>query len=413
MEIPRQLIYQERWNITDFDINKDGSLNKKLYDEWLLKRPDLHPEKPGVFSRKLSAFNDAYFMCTLLLLYKDDCENALPYLVGKTSLPSIVIPMVYFYLSGLKDKTDSINRFLTSIETAAENDENWKRNLEDIQNLKSVKGKTNESIFKLREINQESLSKINYQIWAKATNNFSRTCIKNIIKRVAKKYERQLIIAEAINSAAIKDENIKNAEMNDDGQDYYDDQDNWEEVDLGEIPDPICLTNDIVEEIKNNHGLKDASLKENEEVLTEEEKILKANAAEHLYTKLLGLWISENISPLDSLTEEWLQRMIENLMNTKWGIYIAKEWRKVNTHDSILFSLVGVLNDLEIFKKTNTQETTKYSDLAREFADDTQKTSRYSDYMSHKKKAKIGNFSLALWLKEYKETSLSGEFPTE
>ena len=250
MEIPRQLIYNERKVIDDFGINKEGAPNKKLYDEWLLKRPDLYPEKSGIGSRKLKVFNDAYFMCTLLLLYKDNCENALPYLVGKTEFPSVVIPMVYYYLSNLREKSVSIKRLMTSIVAAAENNERMRKNLKDIIKVK-LKPKP-EFTFKPCEITEDSLSKIHFSVWKKATNYFSEPTIKLIIKKVAKKSEDQLLIAEAIKIAAINSEAEYAVDMS--APDDYDpnDSNNWEDVDLGEIRDPVCITDDIVTEIKKN-----------------------------------------------------------------------------------------------------------------------------------------------------------------
>lgn len=409
MDIPRQLIYQERTDIKEFDINKKGTLNNELYEKWILKRPDLYPEKSGIASRKLNVFNDAYYMCTLLLMWKDNCENALPYLVRKTSLPSVVIPMVYFYLSHLQEKTTDTKRLMESIEAAAQNDEKWKTNLDAIKNVK-CDTKVNNATFKLRSISEKSLSKIHYTTWGKATNHFSESTIKIIIKKVAKNSNVQLLIAEAIRLAAIKEEEMAHVDQND--TDYADpnDSSNWEEVDLGEIPSAIDITYGIVSEIRENNGLIELFSQTESEPLDERVQALKTQATGDLKERIEVLFTDDLVTN-PAFSSAWLYQMIDNLMDTRWGTHIAGRWAQEDTHDTITCTLVRVLLDKDVLKKIKSGKGNLIA-IARKMTEDSSLHKNFRDYMSKKKYDKVNKFTLSDWLVDYIERSLSDTFPT-
>ena len=117
MDIPRALIYKDRQQIEEFGISDDSFLNKRLYEDWIFNVPDLRPGDIGFSSRILQVFNDAYYICTVVLMRPSKCHYCLPYYLSKTKLPSVVINLVYYYLKRVDFEHPSISLLLKAIKT--------------------------------------------------------------------------------------------------------------------------------------------------------------------------------------------------------------------------------------------------------------------------------------------------------
>ena len=96
MDLQRELIYEDRKRIEEFSVDDMSSINYLLYEDWLPNLTDLQPIESGYLQRTLKAFNDAYYICTLILMHKTN-EDFLSYAYKRCSIPSIVFPMAYFF----------------------------------------------------------------------------------------------------------------------------------------------------------------------------------------------------------------------------------------------------------------------------------------------------------------------------
>lgn len=116
MKIPRNLVYKERISWDKFEREKDGTLDKALYNE-LFNVEGLFAECPDFQSRgdfHLEIFNDAYYIVTLSSVYQNPEEklNDFAYIAGQANWsarhynhldarPRAVMGMVYAMLSFL------------------------------------------------------------------------------------------------------------------------------------------------------------------------------------------------------------------------------------------------------------------------------------------------------------------------
>lgn len=195
MIIPRELIYEDRKDLKEFGVY-DETLNHRIY-LWLLERPELEPEKTGIRERRLAAFNDAYYICTIILMV-NQCEHWIPYYMKETRQPSVVLPMVYCYLTQMH--IEQVLYLTKTIETYASTDNILRKNIEDIKTvLENWEGSIPLSLFNRRKLTVESLSKIQ---WGKITNGFKTEDIKRIVRNVVYDEDEQKMIAEAVKNAA-------------------------------------------------------------------------------------------------------------------------------------------------------------------------------------------------------------------
>ncbi len=239
----RELTYQEKSRNEDFGIDNKGSVDQILYDEYLLTRVNLNPGKPLFYQRIVELFNDAHFVCTLILSYPNFKYN-LSYFISTVSMPSVVMPMVHFYLSKVSRRTHHIDRFLIIIETEVKGNEDWQLNYNYIKVLEDKYQITIEpSYFPRQELNPEFLSTIQ---WWSATDRFNINSIKNIIRYIAKDKLEVCMIADAIKDAAEEyDFNIR-------PEWYFDDE---QGCDVEYIPKSLKSQGvyDLCDEIKENY----------------------------------------------------------------------------------------------------------------------------------------------------------------
>ena len=200
--IPRELIYEDRKDINDFGIHDESSLNSLIY-KWLHGRKEIQPGNNGFKERKLKVFNDAYYVCTMILSIPR-CDDCLYYYKKDLTLPSIVLPMVYCYISKFSEKSLTLCTLQTSLETYASEDSVMQKNLDDI---KRDTEKWNDpfpiSEFNLRNLTPELLASLD---WSGITVGFKREKIEIVVRNFAKNENEQKMIGEAIENAARLDE---------------------------------------------------------------------------------------------------------------------------------------------------------------------------------------------------------------
>lgn len=202
MSIPRALIYAEKENIDEFGIQDESSLNHLIY-KWIHSRKEIFPGNAGFGNRKLEVFNDAYYICTVIQSVPKP-EDWLSYYKRELKLPSIVLPMVYCYISKFKDKTLALSTLLMSIETYASEDSVTHMNLKDIiQYTTGWNESFPTSVFNLRNLTPDMLSTLD---WEKITEGFKKDKIELIVRNFAKSEDEQKMLGEAIENAAHKAE---------------------------------------------------------------------------------------------------------------------------------------------------------------------------------------------------------------
>lgn len=253
MEIPRELIYEDRKVINDFRVEDESSVNHLIY-LWLLERPELHPEKPGYSQRTLRAFNDAHYMCTMALMARRS-ENSISYFKERIREPSVVFPMVYFYIFNIN--RGSVKYLVKTIETYASTDSILSKNLGDIKKiLESGEISVPASLFERRKLTSESLSKIDWNVWSTCSDHFKPDSVKGIISFTAYNKDEQEMIAEAIKNAAkqAEDYNPEPYVEEDEYADYYPSPDDDPDYsDLYKLCDNLSSGNEYVGRPTNNH----------------------------------------------------------------------------------------------------------------------------------------------------------------
>ena len=198
MIIPRELIYEDRKDLKEFGVYDDSSLNHLIYEEWLLNLPELNPFKPGLSQRRLKVFNDAYYICTLVLMHPTN-EDFVSYAKERCSIPSVVFPMVYFLISKVKDMNVTNSRLLKDIKTGLKS-EGWEDNLNSLIKITTNYSGSILSIeFAQRKLTSELLSNIK---WYKTTGGYEKDDILKIVRYISQSEEDWIMLLDAIKKAA-------------------------------------------------------------------------------------------------------------------------------------------------------------------------------------------------------------------
>lgn len=250
MAITRELIYEDKSHIEAFGINVKGTLNHLLYKKWLLYLPDLRPDLVGYNDRKLAVFNDAYYICTIVLMIKS-CDQYLSYYLKQTKIPSVVIPMVYLYVSRLDIQTQERIDLLKVIEAATKIHEDWHQNLISLKKaVKTGKCSINSSAFKRRDYTPEFLLGID---WREVTDNFTVQGINTVLRHLAKSKEETNMILDAIKEGVDKAENDYLSSMIPDNytpdEDFDPSDDVLDNCPMDFFDDRRCLIDEIKENV--------------------------------------------------------------------------------------------------------------------------------------------------------------------
>lgn len=218
MIIPRELVYEDRKDLKEFGVDDVLSLNHLIYEEWLLNLPDLKPFKPGLSQRRLKVFNDAYYICTLVLMHPTN-EDFASYANERCSIPSVVFPMVYFLISKVKDTNVTNSRLLKDIKTGLKS-EGWEDNLNSLIKITTNYSGSILSIeFAQRKLTPQLLSNIK---WYKTTGGYEKDDILKIVRYISKSEEDWIMLLDAIKKAAGDYEWEYNQDLN-----YMDDEGQW------------------------------------------------------------------------------------------------------------------------------------------------------------------------------------------
>jgi len=111
-EIPRELIYKEKASLKDFAVSNEMTIEHRFY-EGLLKRPSIK----GCFKKRetiLRIFNNAYYLCTLILMdedprlsidsYREIAENTERTIDWVNHFAPMTMALVYLELKGCRQE---------------------------------------------------------------------------------------------------------------------------------------------------------------------------------------------------------------------------------------------------------------------------------------------------------------------
>lgn len=197
----RNLIYEEKSSLNAFDIKKQSSLNKRIYDLWLITRKEIDPFDAKCYDNYLKAFNDAYYVCTLIMLWPVGHNIYLHNILSNVDKPSIVFPMVHLYLSRLPGLTEDINRLLNLFVTEYKLKQDWELNYNELQKVIGNNFYIEPSMFAQRRLTQKLLSGIN---WKNLTETFDKERIVWAVRSYSKNKEDWQMMCKAIKEAAQK-----------------------------------------------------------------------------------------------------------------------------------------------------------------------------------------------------------------
>ena len=254
MEIPRELIYEEKNCIDEFGINDYASLNHLIYEEWLLNMPDLEPFKPGLSKRRLKVFNDAYYICTLILMHPTN-EEFTSYAYQRCSLPSVVFPLVHFYISNVKDRGYSNSVLLKNIEAGLKSERNDNNLRMLIKCTKNIKFSIPSLQFAQRKLTPELLADIP---WYKVTGKFAKGDILKLMRYIPKGKPEWDLMLYAIMNAIKEYEWEYNLDL-----DYVDDNGQW----CQDSPLDMTSTINYCEELKNKYEEESLYYKESSSIV--------------------------------------------------------------------------------------------------------------------------------------------------
>ena len=326
MTIPRELIYAERKDINEFGIRDVSSLNCLIY-KWLHTRREISPGKSGFRERKLKVFNDAYYVCTVIQSLPQ-CDDWLSYYKKDIILPSIVLPMVYCYISKIRDDSLTLCTLRMSIETDASEDSVMQKNLDDIKRVtEEWDAPFPASEFILRKLTPEILSTLD---WKSITDYFKQDIIKKVVRNFAKDENEQKMIGEAIeNAARLAEDEFYNPKPC--PEDYPDDNWDFSNEDVGFWTPDYSEAYSLCEQLKQGDmfmGRKRKSIAKDESMsiaqLKEQIKVLedeKNQLNETIET------LNTNLGEIDFASKIGLELIVE--LMKKDGANLDKHGNKV------------------------------------------------------------------------------------
>ena len=175
-------------------------------------------------------------------------EEFASYASERCSMPSVVFPIVYLYISKVNAKGFSNTRLLKDIKTGLKS-KGWDNNLNElIKCTEEYVGDLSSSEFAQRELSPELLSKIS---WYNITDNYTKDSIFYIVRHIAKNEDNWVMILDAIKNAASDYEWNYNQDL-----DYWDDEGNW----CHDTPKDMSPIYQYIDELKEQYNEK--SLKE-------------------------------------------------------------------------------------------------------------------------------------------------------
>lgn len=319
MDIPRELIYQDKQSLDDFGVKGASSLNKILFVDYLMGAQELKVGEYGFNVRALKAFNDAYYACTVILKVRGDFEIA--YFKDRVSEMSVVMPMVYVYLNRLNEKPEHTSVIKKRIEGYA------KERCKQLDTLLNKKKKLlDRKLFDPCQITKDIASQVH---WWEATDRFNEDSISKLVRVICKNEDECRIVTEAIKESCLEFEWNYNNELRPDG--YYDDETGqWEHIE--EKPINLSASRQLCDKLLDEYhrdGITFQACKGLQDFLGEE-------------------WFKE----YSSKTNTWRNDLVQSLIDSEFGTEIAEQWCKnVRQKRTVIkMALAGALKDAGVLK---------------------------------------------------------------
>lgn len=336
----RELIYEDKVSIKDFGIDEKGSLNKLIYDKYMSFAPEMQITKSGFNSRALKAFNDAYYVCTTIL---SQTNTILPlsYYIERVQYPSVVLPIVYKYLSLLNGDNDIVERIMDLIQSAVQNESTWKGNFNHIEEITKRKKFKLQSTFALRELTPELLTNIS---WGAVTKHFKKKDINKLVRSICKNVNDCHMMIKAIKDSASEYEWYYNSTLS--GGDYFDDETGeWSYYE--DKPIDLSDVRRYCDELDKKAGQFFVS-----------HDVNNLAPSSHLKNFLNQDWFDTVSNDVALFTIEWRNQMVDDLMS-EYGQNIAREWEKPKKSLMVKMELVGALRDAGVLNKKSYQYLVK------------------------------------------------------
>lgn len=329
MDIPRELIYQDKQSLDDFGVKRPRSLNKILFEDYLMKAQELKVGEYGFNVRSLKAFNDAYYACTVILKVRGDFEIA--YFKDKISEMPVVMPMVYAYLNRLNEKPEHASIIIKRIEGYA------KERCEQLDVLLNKQKKTlDRKLFDPCQITKDVASQVR---WWDVTDKFNEDSISELVRVICKSEDECRIVTGAIKESCLEFEWEYNKELQ--PSDYYDDETGqWEHIE--DMPINLSASRQVCENLLDEYhrdGITFQACKGLQDFLCEE-------------------WFIE----YSSKSNTWRNGLVQSLIDSEFGTEIAEQWCKnVRQKRTIIkMALAGSLIDAGVLKVQSYNFLAKY-----------------------------------------------------
>ncbi len=297
-------------------------------------------------------------------------------------MPSVVIPMVHFYLDNLKKKDSRITLLLTALNTEAKR-MGW--SLEDINKIfdkKKAKG-IDSTVFSCRVLSPSVLSTID---WQKVTKTYKKELVESVIRVVAKNEDEAKMMAEAIKEAANKTEDeFYNPEPYIESDEYPNVPDEPEPDEWSNLTPDYSETYNLCADIIEGDGYSKIKKQTNNEKHDFPNKIAVTRSLKSFFEEN---WFDDCSSDIQTYTKQWRERLIDDLLKSEWGPRIGEDW-KMKRGDKIKYGLVGLLYEYGVFKG-------KKSEIVAKLPRNDKPEATISDYMGSK-----GIKYYAEWLNNY------------
>lgn len=200
-QIPRVLIYEDKGQLSDYEVEDNRSVNHLLYN--------FLNQKFSSIQDKTSLFNDAYYLCTLILMddsphlhFDDYSEIAAGSGDDKDTHKDAVLCMVFKYLTSIVSSQDAKLRQLTE---TMELELNFSALIE-LHELDSIQ--LPDSTFAPRKITKELLQEVNLK---ELTKDYSIEVVLQLTTLLARNTVDKMIILDAVIKSAENEVDSGNA----------------------------------------------------------------------------------------------------------------------------------------------------------------------------------------------------------
>lgn len=206
--LPRYLIYRDRFSISEFNIYENNNINQAISDA-MLELPFIQnsPESERI---ALSVFNNAYYICTMVLLEKDPRWRLIRYkelVSGQVrEIAPLTLSIIGIYLSS---KTIVLNEYQEilkdNILKGIHNNQSWYSIYTFLlQKTKGIKKELLPKEFAPRFIDERLFIEINIdcQKWVQITDCFNKQRIIDLVDNIGQSKDEKLAFLKEIDKKA-------------------------------------------------------------------------------------------------------------------------------------------------------------------------------------------------------------------